>query len=111
MAADRQAFVWDDPFLFEDQLSEDERMMRDAAAAFAADKLAPRIERAYMEETTDPAIFREMGDAGLLGVTVPEEYGGLGSNYVTYGLIAARRSSAKSTCRSLLPASGSAASA
>lgn len=82
------SFVWDDPFLLEDQLSEDERMVRDAAAAFAADKLAPRIEDAYMEEKTDPAIFREMGEAGLLGVTVPEEYGGLGANYVTYGLIA-----------------------
>lgn len=88
MAADKNAFVWDDPFLIEDQLSEDERMIRDAAAAFAADKLMPRIERAYMEEATDPSIFREMGEAGLLGVTVPEEYGGLGSNYVTYGLIA-----------------------
>ncbi len=82
------SFVWDDPFLLEDQLSEDERMVRDAAAAFAADKLAPRIEDAYMDEKTDPAIFREMGEAGLLGVTVPEEYGGLGANYVTYGLIA-----------------------
>ena len=66
-------FVWDDPFLLEDQLAEDERMIRDAAAAFAADKLAPRIEQAYMEEKTDPAIFREMGDAGLLGITIPEE--------------------------------------
>ncbi|ODT32200.1 MAG: acyl-CoA dehydrogenase [Kaistia sp. SCN 65-12] len=102
MAADRQAFVWDDPFLFEDQLSEDERMMRDAAAAFAADKLAPRIERAYMEETTDPAIFREMGDAGLLGVTVPEEYGGLGSNYVTYGLIAREVERVDSGYRSMM---------
>ncbi len=102
MAADRQAFVWDDPFLFEDQLSEDERMMRDAAAAFAADKLAPRIERAYMEETTDPAIFREMGDAGLLGVTVPEEYGGLDSNYVTYGLIAREVERVDSGYRSMM---------
>ena len=82
------SFVWDDPFLLEDQLSEDERMMRDAAAAFAADKLAPRVEQAYLEEKTDPAIFREMGEAGLLGVTVPEEYGGLGAGYVTYGLVA-----------------------
>ena len=88
MAADKNAFVWDDPFLLEDQLSEDERMIRDGAAAFAADKLAPRIEDAYMEEKTDPAIFREMGEAGLLGITVPEEYGGLGANYVTYGLVA-----------------------
>src|SRR5690606_2748961 len=77
-----------DPFLLEDQLTEEERLVRDGAAAFAADKLAPRIEAAYMDETTDPAIFREMGEAGLLGVTVPEEYGGLGANYVTYGLIA-----------------------
>ncbi|WP_379067046.1 acyl-CoA dehydrogenase [Mesorhizobium sp. UC22_110] len=88
MAAEKNAFVWDDPFLIEDQLSEDERMIRDGAAAFAADKLAPRIEDAYMEEKTDPAIFREMGEAGLLGITVPEEYGGLGANYVTYGLVA-----------------------
>jgi glutaryl-CoA dehydrogenase len=102
MAGDRQAFVWDDPFLFEDQLSEDERMIRDAAAAFAADKLAPRIEQAYMEEKTDPSIFREMGDAGLLGVTVPEEYGGLGSNYVTYGLIAREVERVDSGYRSMM---------
>ncbi|UDL88587.1 acyl-CoA dehydrogenase [Mesorhizobium sp. PAMC28654] len=88
MAGDKNAFVWEDPFLFEDQLSEDERMMRDAAASFAADKLAPRIEEAYLNETADPSIFREMGEAGLLGITIPEEYGGLGSNYVTYGLVA-----------------------
>ncbi|MER8484535.1 acyl-CoA dehydrogenase [Mesorhizobium sp. M1322] len=88
MAADKNAFVWEDPFLIEDQLSEDERMVRDGAAAFAADKLAPRIEEAYLEEKTDAGIFREMGEAGLLGITIPEEYGGLGANYVTYGLVA-----------------------
>ncbi|MER8605463.1 acyl-CoA dehydrogenase [Mesorhizobium sp. M1233] len=88
MAADKNAFVWDDPFLIEDQLSEDERMVRDGAAAFAADKLAPKIEEAYLEEKTDAGIFREMGEAGLLGITIPEEYGGLGANYVTYGLVA-----------------------
>ncbi len=82
------AFSWSDPFLIESQLSEDERMIRDAAAAFAADKLAPRVEQAYLEEKTDPAIFREMGDAGLLGVTVAEEYGGAGAGYVSYGLVA-----------------------
>lgn len=81
-------FVWDDPFLLEDQLSEDERMIRDAVAAFAGDRLAPRIEAAYMSEETDPAIFAEMGEAGLLGVTLPEEFGGLGAGYVTYGLVA-----------------------
>ncbi|RUV69415.1 MAG: acyl-CoA dehydrogenase [Mesorhizobium sp.] len=88
MAADKNAFVWDDPFLIENQLSEDERMVRDGAAAFAADKLAPRIEEAYLEEKTDAGIFREMGEAGLLGITIPEEYGGLGGNYVSYGLVA-----------------------
>ncbi|TIL65784.1 acyl-CoA dehydrogenase [Mesorhizobium sp.] len=88
MAADKNAFVWDDPFLIENQLSEDERMVRDGAAAFATDKLAPRIEEAYLEEKTDAGIFREMGEAGLLGITIPEEYGGLGANYVTYGLVA-----------------------
>ncbi|MET3518662.1 acyl-CoA dehydrogenase [Mesorhizobium abyssinicae] len=88
MAAENNSFVWNDPFLIEDQLSEDERMVRDGAAAFAADKLAPRIEEAYLDEQTDPSIFREMGEAGLLGITIPEEYGGLGANYVTYGLVA-----------------------
>ncbi|MET3581438.1 glutaryl-CoA dehydrogenase [Mesorhizobium robiniae] len=88
MAAEKNAFVWNDPFLIEDQLSEDERMVRDGAAAFAADKLAPRIEEAYLEEKTEAGIFREMGEAGLLGITIPEEYGGLGANYVTYGLVA-----------------------
>lgn len=82
------AFDWADPLRLEDQLSEDERMLRDAAAAFAADRLAPRIQSAYREEHTDPAIFREMGGAGLLGPTIPEEYGGLGAGYVAYGLIA-----------------------
>jgi len=102
MAADRQAFVWDDPFLIEDQLSQDERMIRDAAAAFAADKLAPRVEEAYLNEASDPGIFREMGDAGLLGVTVPEEYGGLGANYVTYGLIAREVEKIDSGYRSMM---------
>ena len=87
-AAETASFLWDDPFLLEDQLTEDERMIRDAAAAFAADRLGPRIEDAYLGEKTDPAIFREMGEAGLLGITIPEEYGGLGAGYVTYGLVA-----------------------
>jgi glutaryl-CoA dehydrogenase len=95
-------FVWNDPFLLEDQLTEDERMMRDAAAAFAADRLAPRIEDAYLNETTDPEIFREMGAAGLLGVTVPEEYGGLGAGYVTYGLVAREVERVDSGYRSMM---------
>ncbi|MFV0300515.1 MAG: acyl-CoA dehydrogenase [Paracoccus sp. (in: a-proteobacteria)] len=82
------AFNWADPFLLEDQLTEEERMIRDSAAAFAAESLAPRVEKAYLNETTDPAIFREMGAAGMLGVTVAEEYGGVGASYVAYGLVA-----------------------
>jgi glutaryl-CoA dehydrogenase len=77
-------------------------MIRDAAAAFAADKLAPRIADAYMEEKTDPAIFREMGEAGLLGVTIPEEYGGLGAGYVTYGLVAREVERVDSGYRSMM---------
>ncbi|MEC7762961.1 MAG: acyl-CoA dehydrogenase [Pseudomonadota bacterium] len=83
-----QSFKWEDPFLLDDQLEEDERMIRDTAAAFAADKLAPRVKDAYLNETTDPAIFAEMGAAGLLGVTVSEDYGGVGAGYVSYGLVA-----------------------
>ena len=81
-------FSWSDPFLIEDQLTEEERMIREAAAAFAADRLAPRVEAAYLNETTNPEIFREMGQSGLLGVTVDEEYGGVGASYVAYGLVA-----------------------
>lgn len=81
-------FSWSDPFLLEDQLTEEERMIRDSAAAFAAEKLAPRVQDAYLNEHTDPEIFREMGAAGLLGVTVAEEYGGVGASYVSYGLVA-----------------------
>jgi glutaryl-CoA dehydrogenase len=81
-------FDWADALRLDDLLTEDERMLRDAAQAFAADRLAPRVTEAYRHETTDPAIFAEMGEAGLLGPTIPEDYGGLGAGYVTYGLIA-----------------------
>ena len=80
------AFQWDDPFLLDDQLREDERLIRDSARAYAQEKLAPRIVEAYMNEHTDRAIFNEMGALGLLGVTVAEEYGGAGAGYVSYGL-------------------------
>ncbi len=102
MADKDNAFTWDDPFLLEEQLSEDERMVRDAAADFCADKLMPRVQKAYLEETTDPAIFREMGEAGLLGVTVPEEYGGLGASYVAYGLVAREVERVDSGYRSMM---------
>ncbi|MBB4066658.1 acyl-CoA dehydrogenase [Gellertiella hungarica] len=81
-------FTWDDPFRFEKQLSEEERMIRDAAAAFAEAELLPRVSDAYLEEKTDPSLFRKMGEAGLLGVTLPEKYGAAGANYVSYGLVA-----------------------
>ena len=83
-----EAFTWNDPFLLEDQLSEEERMIRDSAAAFAAAELAPRVSDAYLNEHTDPELFRLMGKAGLLGVTLPEKYGAAGANYVAYGLVA-----------------------
>ncbi len=95
-------FSWSDPFLLEEQLTEEERMLRDAAAAFAADKLAPRIKSAYLNEETDAGIFREMGAAGLLGTTIPESFGGLGANYVTYGLIAREIERVDSGYRSML---------
>ena len=101
-APDLSRFDWEDPFRFEDQLDEDERMLRDGARSFAADKLAPRIVKAYAEETVAPEIFREMGSAGLLGVTVGEEYGGLGANYVTYGLIAREVERVDSGYRSMM---------
>jgi glutaryl-CoA dehydrogenase len=81
-------FHWDDPLLLAAQLSDDERMVRDAAAAYCHDRLAPRIVDAFRHERTDPAIFREMGALGLLGPTIPEAYGGPGLSYVAYGLIA-----------------------
>ena len=90
-AKDRPAlsgFSWADPLLFEQQLSEEERMLSDAARAFAGEQLAPRIEQAYLNETTDPDIFARMGETGLLGVTLPPEYGGIGASYVAYGLVA-----------------------
>jgi glutaryl-CoA dehydrogenase len=82
------AFDWEDPFHFQDQLMEEERIIRETAAAFAAEKLAPRVEAAYLREESDPSIFQEMGDAGLLGMTLPEAYGGADAGYVAYGVVA-----------------------
>ena len=81
-------FAWDDPFLLDDQLSEDERMIRDSAKAFAESELLPRVKVSYLEEKTDAGLFRLMGKAGLLGVTLPGTYGAAGANYVSYGLVA-----------------------
>ncbi|MEM6340981.1 MAG: acyl-CoA dehydrogenase family protein, partial [Pseudomonadota bacterium] len=85
---DLGSFDWVDPFRLNDQLAEDERMIRDSAKAYSSEKLAPRVVEAFAEETADPEIFREMGEMGLLGVTLPEQYGGLGGSYVAYGLVA-----------------------
>ena len=83
-----QPFVWDDPFLLDSQLEEDERLIRASAAAFANDCLLPRVENAYMNETVEPELFEMMGQTGLLGITIPEQYGGIGASYVAYGLVA-----------------------
>ena len=87
-SAAKTQFAWDDAFLLEDQLSEDERMMRDTAREYCQSKLLPRVTAAYATETTDRAIFDEMGALGLLGVTIPEKYGCAGAGYVAYGLVA-----------------------
>lgn len=99
---DLSSFNWDDPFLLEDQLSHDERMIRDSARAYAEEKLQPRVQEAFANETTDPAIFREMGEMGLLGTTIPEEYDGLGAGYVSYGLAAREIERVDSGYRSMM---------
>jgi glutaryl-CoA dehydrogenase len=95
-------FVWEDPLGLEAQLTEDERMLRDAAHEFAQSRLQPRVTAAYAGETVEPAIFSEMGEAGLLGVTIPEAYGGLGAGYVSYGLIAREVERVDSGYRSMM---------
>ena len=101
-APDLGRFDWQDPFRLEDQLSEDERLLRDAARTYAQGKLQPRVIAAFRDEATDPAIFREMGEMGLLGTTIPEEYGGLGASYVAYGLIAREVERVDSGYRSMM---------
>ncbi len=101
-APDLGRFDWQDPFRMEDQLTDEERMLRDGARAYAEGKLQPRIIAAYRDEATDPAIFREMGAMGLLGVTIPEQYGGLGASYVAYGLIAREVERVDSGYRSMM---------
>ncbi len=99
---DLSNFQWDDPFRLSEQLSEDERMIADSARAYAQEKLLPRVLKAYVEEKTDPEIFREMGEMGLLGTTIPEEYGGLGAGYVSYGLAAREVERVDSGYRSMM---------
>jgi glutaryl-CoA dehydrogenase len=99
---DRTAFQWDDPFLLDDQLTEDERAIRDTARNYCQEKLAPRVIPSYLEEKTDPEIFREMGRLGLLGVTLPEKYGCANANYVSYGLVAREVERVDSGYRSMM---------
>ena len=101
-APDMGSFDWADPFRLVDQLTEDERMIQESARAYAQEKLQPRIIDAFANETTDTSIFKEMGDMGLLGVTVPEQYGGLGGSYVSYGLVAREVERVDSGYRSMM---------
>lgn len=100
--ANQPSFHWQDPLLLDQQLTDEERMVAKTAADFAADRLKPRVLQAFRDEQTDPAIFREMGETGLLGATIPETYGGSGMNYVCYGLIAREVERVDSGYRSML---------
>jgi len=101
-APDLSRFDWQDAFRLDDQLTEEERMVRDSAHSYAQEKLQPRVIDAFREENTDPAIFREMGEQGLLGCTLPEEYGGAGLGYVAYGLVAREVERVDSGYRSMM---------
>lgn len=102
MSTTQATFNWADPLLLDDQLTQEERMIKDAARSYAQDKLLPRVTEAFRKEQTDPAIFREMGELGLLGATIPTEYGGAGLNYVSYGLIAREVERVDSGYRSMM---------
>ena len=102
MASNRNTFSWDDPLSLDGQLSGDERAVREAAHAYCQERLAPRVLEAFRNEHTDLAIFREMGELGLLGPTIPEAYGGAGLNYVCYGLVAREVERVDSGYRSMM---------
>jgi glutaryl-CoA dehydrogenase len=102
MAKAKASFHWDDPLLLEQQLTGDERAVRDAARAYAQDRLLPRVTEAFRHGTTDVAIFREMGELGLLGATIPEQYGGGALNYVCYGVVAREIERVDSGYRSMM---------
>ena len=98
----KATFNWEDPFHLSAQLTDDERQVQDAARAYCQDKLLPRVTEAFRHEKTDVAIFREMGELGLLGPTIPEAYGGPGLNYVCYGLVAREVERVDSGYRSMM---------
>jgi glutaryl-CoA dehydrogenase len=101
-AQDLAKLQWEDPLLLDELLTDDERMIRDTARAYAQDKLLPRVIEAYREERTDRAIFNEMGELGLLGVTLPDDYGCAGASYVAYGLVAREVERVDSGYRSMM---------
>ena len=101
-APDLGRFDWADPLRLDDQLTEDERMIADSARAYAQEKLQTRVSEAYAKELVEPEVFQEMGEMGLLGVTVPEEYGGIGAGYVSYGLVAREVERVDSGYRSMM---------
>ncbi|MBE7199923.1 MAG: acyl-CoA dehydrogenase family protein, partial [Parafilimonas terrae] len=98
----RASFAWDDPLLLDDQLTEDERLIRDTARGFAQEVLLPRVVKAYADEEADHGLFAEMGALGLLGVTIPEQYGGAEASYVSYGLVAREVERVDSGYRSMM---------
>ena len=102
IAQTKPTFKWDDPLLLDEELAEEERMVRDTAHAYAQEKLLPRVKDAFRNETTDPTIFQEMGELVLLGITLPSEYGGAGLNYVCYGLVAREIERVDSGYRSMM---------
>lgn len=100
--AEMVRFDWTDAFAVDDQLTDDERMIRESAHSFAQDRLQPRVIEAFARAHTDPAIFKEMGEQGLLGITLPEAYGGAGASYVAYGLAAREIERVDSGYRSMM---------
>ena len=96
------SFQWEDPLLLDQQFTEEERLVRESAHAYCQERLAPRVLDAFRREHTDPNIFREMGELGLLGAMIPETYGGAGLNYVCYGLVAREVERVDSGYRSMM---------
>src|SRR5689334_17262529 len=100
-------FNWSDPLLLDQQLAPEERLVRDTARAYSRDKLAPRVLKCFREEHTDPEVFRELGSLDMLGVVLPDTYGGAGLNYVSYGLVAREVERIDSGFRSMMSVQGS----
>src|SRR6188472_1680710 len=101
------SFNWSDPLLLDQQLTHEEKMVRETARAYAQDKLAPRVLEMFRHERPDPSIFREMGALDLLGIVIPETYGGAGMGYVSYGLVAREVERVDSGFRSMMSVQGS----